>query len=90
MKKIVVLMLSMILLSGCDYEDGEVDYSPKVNEFAGKQFSLITDRSTGILYIDNTFYCNRGADFAHVYTPYYSENGKLCKYYDGKIVEVGE
>lgn len=44
-------------------------------------FKLATDPNTGIVYIEN---------YNRVYTPYYSKNGKLCKYEDGVLVEIEE
>lgn len=46
-------------------------------------FKLVADPSTGVIYIKNHTYHNN-----YVYTPYYSKNGKLCKYEDGEIVEI--
>lgn len=86
MKKCVVLILLSVLLTGCDTV--EADYSPYVATNLVK-FNLIEDPNTGILYIDNKF-DYQGGHPGHVYTPYYSENGKLCRLNDGKIVEVTE
>lgn len=90
MKKIVVLMLMAIILTGCEEVNTQKVYTPVVDNYP-KQFHLIEDGETGILYIDNEFRSggNTSREY-HIYTPYYLENGKLCKYYDGKIVEVGE
>lgn len=90
MKKCVVFILLAALLTGCDtveVDDGSY-YSPYVNTKHVK-FTLIEDPNTGILYIDNKFDFQGGLP-AHIYTPYYSENGKLCRLNDGKIVEVTE
>ena len=46
---------------------------------------LIYDENTKIIYIKTRTY---GLNYA--YLPYYSENGNLCRYVDGKIVEVTE
>lgn len=43
---------------------------------------IMADENTGILYYKNTVTDNK------YMCPYYSENGKLCRYEDGKIVEV--
>lgn len=42
--------------------------------------SLIVDEDTNIVYIE----------FDHSICPYYSENGKLQKYENGKFIEIGE
>lgn len=39
---------------------------------------IVVDDSTGIVYIEGY----------RVLSPYYSPNGKICKYVDGKLVEV--
>ena len=90
MKKCVVLILLSALLTGCDtVESADYNpYSPYVSTHHVK-FNLIEDPNTGILYIDNTF-DYEGGQPGHVYVPYYSENGKLCRLNDGKIVEVTE
>ena len=80
MKKIIVVVLcGIFLLTGC------IDKNLESVEMENATFNLVSDPDTGIIYIKNYTYHNN-----HVYTPYYSENGKLCKYNDGKIVEVGE
>ena len=70
-------VLTAALFTGC--EEVEVSSTPIVTTKTSV-FRLIEDPSTGILYIDNSSY--------HIYTPYYSSNGKLCKYEDNEIVEV--
>lgn len=78
MKKIIIAALcSIFLLTGC--ADENVDSV----EVKNTTFDLVSDHDTGIIYIRNSTY-----NMNFVYTPYYSENGKLCRYDDGKIVEV--
>ena len=84
MKKIAALMLVAIMLTGCDDIEVRPTYEPVVSS-TPERFNLVEDGETGILYISNRTYENY-----YIYTPYYSENGKLCRYCDGKIVEVGE
>lgn len=77
MKKIVTVVLcGVFLLTGCGKNVDPV-------EIENASFDLVSDHNTGIIYIKNLThsYC--------VYTPYYSKNGKLCRYNDGRIVEVG-
>lgn len=77
MKKIVTVVLcGVFLLTGCG---ANVD-SVKIKNTA---FNLVSDHDTGIIYIKNRTY--KGYS---VYTPYYSKNGKLCRYDDDRIVEV--
>jgi uncharacterized protein YcfL len=85
MKKIAVCMLLIILLAGCDNieaepvaQDVQIEYST---------FNLVIDSKTKIVYIDNKVQSDSGITY-HIYTPYYSKNGNLCKHVDGKIKEV--
>lgn len=80
MKRLLALAICGLLLVGCSDIDTE---EPIV--VGTVSFTLMADNDTGIIYIEN--YTNLGYC---VYTPYYSENGKLCRYVDGQIVEVGE
>lgn len=54
-------------------------------------FDLVVDEKTGIVYIDNVFKTsyNSVIHTNHIYTPYYSENGKLCKFDDNQLIEIG-
>lgn len=90
-KKVVALiLLCSCLLMGC--EDVNVDVTPTVNtaQMEYSDFNLITDQKTGIVYIDNVVKSETeyGYKYHHIYTPYYSRNGKPCKFVDGKVVEV--
>lgn len=81
----VIVIIFCCLLSGCDYEEGESLGSSVQIEYS--DFDLVIDSKTKIVYIDNEIY-NANASVFHVYTPYYSENGNLCRYEDGKLIEV--
>ena len=52
------------------------------------EFNLKVDSKTGIIYIDNEIDIPDTSRDSHVYTPYYSRRGKLCRFIDGKVVEV--
>lgn len=78
MKKIMAVVLcGIFLLTGCANKNIESVETESIT------FDLASDRDTGIIYIKNNTYGNH-----YVYTPYYSENGKLCRYDDGRIVEI--
>lgn len=78
MKKIIAVALcGIFLLVGCTNEN--IDPI----EIKNTAFHLVSDPDTGIIYIKNRTYAGH-----RIYTPYYSENGKLCRYDDGRIVEV--
>ena len=83
MKRLLVLViLSTFLLTGCSLPKYNENEPTEIENVA---FDLASDEETGIVYIKNyTYYGN------YVYTPYYSENGKLCKYDNGEIVEIAE
>lgn len=86
MKKFILCALITCLLfcSGCTEknlesraEQGQIRYEDFTED-------IIADKDTHILYI---MYSN---GYRGYLSPYYSENGKLCKYEDGKIIEVEE
>ena len=81
----VMLIFLIILLSGCDYESGEPIPNDVQMEYS--DFDLVIDGTTKIVYIDNMFLNANGNEY-HIYTPYYSKNGKICKFVDGKIVDL--
>ena len=76
-------------LTAC--EDIEVEPSLQSVQAEYTEFKLKADSKTGVIYIDNSIYTGTSANSGktyHIYTPYYSKNGKLCRYEEGKIVEV--
>lgn len=80
MRKIIALTLcGIFLLTGCTNENIESA------DVENTTFDLVSDCDTGIIYIKNYTYMGN-----YVYTPYYSKNGKLCRYDDERIVEVQE
>ena len=83
-KKLIIILLSCLMLTGCE------NVEPTGVQAVSREYSsfeLIVDASTGIVYIDNKF-DEQGGFSAHIYTPYYSRNGKLCRFVDGKVVEI--
>ena len=87
MRKIFIggaLLLSCaFLLSGCDPQ-----YNPPIESaIEYSDFTLITDSKTKIVYIDNEISNANGIEY-HIYTPYYSKNGYLCKFDDNKMIEI--
>lgn len=80
MKRLLLITLLLMCLTGC--EDVNTTSIPAQADY-DITFNLVSDPETGIIYIKNyTYYGN------YVYTPYYSKNGKLCRYVDGEIKEV--
>lgn len=78
MKRLFLIILLLMCLTGCEEESIEyvqVDYAIT--------FNLVSDPQTNIVYIKNNTYGDNP-----IYTPYYSKNGKLCKYVDGEIKEI--
>ena len=78
-------VLTAALFTGC--EEVSSNLSTPVVTSKTETFKLVEVPSTGILYIDNKI-CNANGFSYHVYTPYYSSNGKPCKYEDNEIIEV--
>lgn len=80
MKRLLLITLLLMCLTGC--EDVNTTSIPAQADY-DTTFNLVSDPETGIIYIKNyTYYGN------YVYTPYYSKNGKLCRYVDGEIKEI--
>ena len=74
MKRLLVcILLITCLLSGCS----PTHLSYEVIE-RRVDFDVLYMKDTKVMYYRGTY----------TLTPYYSENGKLCRYIDGKIVEI--
>lgn len=87
MKKLIVGLLIICLLccSGClESENLESRAEQGTIEYVDITYHVVADEDTHILYI---FY--NGKNTAYI-CPYYSKNGRLCRYEDGKIMEVSE
>ena len=87
-KRIAILAL-ICILTGC--EGTTTQPVQTITPYEYSDFKLMTDSKTNIVYIDNVIRIprqNGGDVLAHVYTPYYSKNGKICKYLDDKMVEI--
>ena len=82
-KKVVLMVLLLMLLlvcGGCG--DSLQDKAEKgMLPYEDLGYLVVADKDTHILYYEN----GDGA-----MCPYYSTNGKLCKYEDGHIIEIGE
>lgn len=84
MKRLILFTLIICLLfcTGCTEESLESRAEQEQIEYVDLTYDVVADKDTHILY----FYYFRGNN--SYLSPYYSENGKLCKYEDGKIIEV--
>ena len=76
MKKVTAIVLISFALVGCASNLDEV-------EDTTSSFELVSDPDTKVVYIKN--YTKGGYS---VFTPYYSANGKLCRYEDNALVEI--
>lgn len=92
---ISLLIFCMLFLSGCEEVPIETmeNVTPSITSvnMEYSDFDLTVDKKTNIVYINNEVcgYDEYGWKHVyHVYTPYYSKNGKICKYVDGKVVEI--
>jgi hypothetical protein len=84
MKKLIlcVLIICLLFCSGCTEENLGSRAEKGLIEYVDLTEAIIADKDTHILYV----YYSKG--YNSYLSPYYSENGKLCKYEDGKIIEV--
>lgn len=75
-KLIVSLLFCILVLSliGCK-KQGDTNLRMGYSE-------LVYDPNTHIIYYDNGVYGGS------VWTPYYSENGNMCRYENGEIIEI--
>ena len=89
MKKLIVSLLLICLLccSGCEYESENIESRAERGTIEYVDFTddIVADEDTHILYIYHKV--ESGLAFL---SPYYSKNGKLCRYEDGKIIEVND
>lgn len=84
MKKLMVSLLVICLLccSGCvESENIESRAERGAIHYVDFTNNIVADKDTHILYY---LYDFDGV----VLSPYYSRNGKFCRYEDGKIIEV--
>ena len=91
MKKLIISLLFICLLccSGCEYESENIESRAERGfiEYVDFTDDIVADEDTHILYIYHNGSTNVPSENA-VLCPYYSKNGKLCRYEDGKITEV--
>ena len=71
---IMLLITVILLLTSCFNKEFDKD----VVTTSGEGFHLITLEPDGVIYAKSVYF----------FAPYYSSNGKLCHYVDGKIVEI--
>ncbi len=86
MKKLIlcILIICLLFCSGCA-EPESIESKAKRGDikYIDMTDHVIVDKDTHIMY----YYDTQDGDYM---IPYYSKNGKLCKYEDGKIIEVSE
>lgn len=73
---LVLVVAATLNLTGCK---SETVSATSINSGATYDYILIAMEDTGVLYYRSTYNL----------TPYYNENGHLCRWVDGKIVEIG-
>ena len=85
MKKLIfcILIISLLFCSGCT-EDASLESKAELGQIRYEDLTehVVADKDTHILYV------RYSAGYEGYLSPYYSKNGKLCKYEDGKIIEV--
>jgi hypothetical protein len=84
MKRLIlcVLIICLLFCSGCTEENLDSRAEQGQIEYVDFTEDIVADKDTHILYV------RYNSGYAGYLSPYYSENGKLCKYEDGKIIEV--
>lgn len=89
-KLLILAILACLALTGCEESDVEVTPSVESVQMEYSDFDLVTDKKTGIVYIENEIKIpgEYGSHYYQIYTPYYGINGKPCKFVDGKVVEI--
>ena len=101
---LIIILAAMIAFAtiGCEHRESSIEndnrtidgYSVRFHKVGDEDLDkegktkydfveLTYDVKTRIVYIRNY-----GSHFYTTLTPYYSENGKLCRYIDGEIVEI--
>ena len=91
---LVLLVLTVSTLSGCDYSSGFYDRSniftavPDTMKVIDGEDSLVYHRDTKVVYIMITLRREYNYDSAGYFAPYISENGNYCRYIDNQIVEI--
>ena len=90
---VFVVLFTVLLVSACGSNDD--DSSKSVEEYTAniktKHFeNLVANESTRIVYIKNLIYTPELRVFLSQYTPYYSSNGNLCRYENGKLTEIAK
>ena len=95
---LVLLVLTVTSLAGCGSSNGSVfDFYDKSELFVSipdtmkvieDEDSLVYHKDTKVVYIMITLRREYNFETAGYFAPYISENGKYCRYVDGKIVEI--
>ena len=78
-RTLLITTMLIMLLTGCSEATNNDNTNTNFVNIANSRLSY--DTNTGIVYHYNSVYGGK------VYTIYYSENGKMCKYVDGHIKE---
>lgn len=84
---VAILMVAVVIASGYKPEAGKQNYTENCNMISlPNSKGLYYREETKIVYI---IFNEVGAGSGYGYmAPYYSENGNLCKYENGKLIEI--
>lgn len=87
---IIVIVACSIIAIYKEQTTGSTEPTIEAVQMEYSDFDLVVDKKTGIVYIDNVFKTSYNSVIHdnHIYTPYYSENGKLCKFDDNQLIEI--
>lgn len=99
MKKRKVILLGVLMLTVCSCLLGCFDTSANSSDSAANEMlnfeeiatkkGLAYDKETKVIYYMASTYQYNGYSYTY-FAPYISENGKFCRYINGKIIEISE
>lgn len=99
MKKRKVILLGVLMLVACSFLIGCFETSVNSSDSAANEMlnfeeieerkGLAYEKETKVIYYMASTNAYNGYSYTY-FAPYISENGKFCRYINGKIVEISE
>lgn len=85
MKKLIFVLLLAFCLCGCGKEYKDLAKNSGFEKCDGRDCLYYAPDTKAVYYLFNDYDGNQGFGYL---APYISENGKFCKWDDGKIIEI--
>ena len=86
---VTVLFALLVSACGANVEESSKSAEEYTANIETAHFeNLVANESTRIVYIKSLIYTPELRVFLSQYTPYYSSNGNLCRYENGKLTEI--